>query len=150
MYTVKWSVLQYVIIRPAVTITGIICEVYGVLCESGGFNLNSVHFANIYLQFIDFISISYVSDLYSSKISLIVSSQYCVIRPFVILWPRQGGAERPKTTRQILSYQTYSHGDLLSILYLHIFIWSRACYSCHDILDSNKHCSWLKCARHLY
>ncbi|KAG9076527.1 hypothetical protein FS749_011701 [Ceratobasidium sp. UAMH 11750] len=31
MYTIKWSVLQYVIIRPAVSITGIICEALGVL-----------------------------------------------------------------------------------------------------------------------
>jgi len=58
MYTVKWAVLQYVIIRPAVSITGIICEAYGVLCESGGFGLNSIHFANLYLQAIDFVSIT--------------------------------------------------------------------------------------------
>ena len=60
MYTVKWAVMQYVILRPAVSIAGIICQAYGVLCESGGFGLNSIHFANIYLQAIDFVSITCV------------------------------------------------------------------------------------------
>ncbi|ETW76861.1 hypothetical protein HETIRDRAFT_442143 [Heterobasidion irregulare TC 32-1] len=55
MYTVKWSVLQYVIVRPAVSIAGIICEKYKVLCESGSYN---VHFAKVYLDAIDFVSIS--------------------------------------------------------------------------------------------
>jgi len=55
MYTVKWSVLQYVIIRPACSIAGIICQAYNVLCESGSFD---VHFANVYLEAIDFVSIS--------------------------------------------------------------------------------------------
>ncbi|KAF5345730.1 hypothetical protein D9757_013300 [Collybiopsis confluens] len=55
MYTLKWSVLQYVIFRPAISITGIICERLNVLCESQGFD---VHFANVYLEAIDFVSIS--------------------------------------------------------------------------------------------
>lgn len=55
MYTVKWSVLQYVIIRPACSIAGIICEALNVLCESAGWNIN---YANVYLEVIDFISIS--------------------------------------------------------------------------------------------
>lgn len=55
MYTIKWSVLQYVIIRPAVTIAGIICEARGVLCEAAGFD---PHWANVYLEAIDFASIS--------------------------------------------------------------------------------------------
>ncbi|KIK09216.1 hypothetical protein K443DRAFT_671702 [Laccaria amethystina LaAM-08-1] len=55
MYAVKWSVLQYVVVRPAVSLIGIICEAFGVLCETQGFNM---HFANAYLQSIDFISIS--------------------------------------------------------------------------------------------
>jgi len=56
MYTVKWCVLQYVIIRPACSIAGIICEAFNVLCDSGPY---SVHFANVYLEVIDFISIRY-------------------------------------------------------------------------------------------
>ncbi|KAI6141602.1 DUF300-domain-containing protein [Pisolithus tinctorius] len=55
MYTVKWSVLQYVIIRPACSIAGIICEAFNVLCESAGY---SIYYANVYLEVIDFISIS--------------------------------------------------------------------------------------------
>jgi hypothetical protein len=55
MYTVKWSVLQYVIIRPLGTIAGIICERFNVLCESAGYN---VHFANVWIETIEFISIS--------------------------------------------------------------------------------------------
>jgi len=56
MYTVKWFVLQYIIIRPAVSITGIICEKLKVLCQADGF---SVHHASAYLDVIDFVSISF-------------------------------------------------------------------------------------------
>ncbi|KAH8832717.1 DUF300-domain-containing protein [Flagelloscypha sp. PMI_526] len=55
MYTLKWSVLQYVIIRPLCSIAGIICEALGVLCESAGYN---PRYANLYIEFIDFISIT--------------------------------------------------------------------------------------------
>ncbi|KAG2062925.1 DUF300-domain-containing protein, partial [Suillus decipiens] len=55
MYTLKWAVLQYVIFRPATSIAGIICQIYNVLCESGPY---SIHFANVYLEAIDFASIS--------------------------------------------------------------------------------------------
>ncbi|KAK7057130.1 organic solute transporter Ostalpha-domain-containing protein [Favolaschia claudopus] len=55
MYSVKWSVLQYVVIRPAVSIAGIVTQALNVLCESEGFN---VHYANVYLEAIDFVSIS--------------------------------------------------------------------------------------------
>ncbi|KAF9443865.1 DUF300-domain-containing protein [Macrolepiota fuliginosa MF-IS2] len=55
MYTVKWSVLQYVIIRPAASIAGIICEKLGVLCHQEGF---SPRWANVYIESINFVSIS--------------------------------------------------------------------------------------------
>ncbi|KAG1723155.1 organic solute transporter Ostalpha-domain-containing protein [Suillus lakei] len=55
MYTLKWSVLQYVVIRPAVTIAGIICQAYNLLCES---NLFNIYFANIYLEAVNFVSVS--------------------------------------------------------------------------------------------
>lgn len=54
MYTLKWSVLQYAIIRPAVSIAGIVCEAFHVLCESEW----SIHFAGVYLEAVDFVSIS--------------------------------------------------------------------------------------------
>ncbi|KAG6846202.1 hypothetical protein H0H93_015454, partial [Arthromyces matolae] len=38
-----------------ISIIGIICEKYNVLCESAGF---SVHYANVYLEAADFVSIS--------------------------------------------------------------------------------------------
>lgn len=40
----------------AVSIVGIICQALNILCESQGFN---VHFANVYLEAIDFVSIRY-------------------------------------------------------------------------------------------
>ncbi|RDB25344.1 hypothetical protein Hypma_007883 [Hypsizygus marmoreus] len=55
MYAVKWAVLQYVIVRPAVSIASIICEAFNVLCPSEGF---SPKYANVYLSAIDFVSIS--------------------------------------------------------------------------------------------
>ncbi|KJA22431.1 hypothetical protein HYPSUDRAFT_41052 [Hypholoma sublateritium FD-334 SS-4] len=55
MYTVKWSVLQYIIIRPAASIAGIICEKLDILCDSDGY---SWKYASVYLAVIDFISIS--------------------------------------------------------------------------------------------
>ncbi|KAG5636738.1 hypothetical protein H0H81_006996 [Sphagnurus paluster] len=50
-----WSVLQYVIIRPLVSIVGIICEKLHVLCESAGY---SIYYASVYLECVDFVSIS--------------------------------------------------------------------------------------------
>jgi len=55
MHTIRWSVLQYVIIRPLGTIAGIICERFNVLCETAGYN---VHFAAVWIEAIEFISIS--------------------------------------------------------------------------------------------
>ncbi|KAJ7100568.1 DUF300-domain-containing protein [Mycena crocata] len=55
MYTVKWSVLQYVIVRPAASITGIVCQRLGILCESEGYN---PHFASVYISVAVFISIT--------------------------------------------------------------------------------------------
>ncbi|KAF9061573.1 DUF300-domain-containing protein [Rhodocollybia butyracea] len=55
LYTLKWTVMQYVIFRPAISIAAIICQALNVLCESEGFNF---HFANVYFEIIDFFSIS--------------------------------------------------------------------------------------------
>ncbi|KZT32287.1 DUF300-domain-containing protein [Sistotremastrum suecicum HHB10207 ss-3] len=55
MYTIKWAVLQYVIVRPLVSLAGIITNAEGLYCESGGYN---IHFAYAYLEGVDFISIS--------------------------------------------------------------------------------------------
>ncbi|KAF8630617.1 hypothetical protein AX15_002772 [Amanita polypyramis BW_CC] len=55
MHAVRWSVLQYVFVRPLITLVAIICQAAGVLCESQSYN---VHFASVYLDVIDFVSIS--------------------------------------------------------------------------------------------
>ncbi|KDR71551.1 hypothetical protein GALMADRAFT_253889 [Galerina marginata CBS 339.88] len=55
MYTVKWSVLQYVIIRPAASIAGIICAQFDVLCDADGYSLR---YASVYIEGVNFISIS--------------------------------------------------------------------------------------------
>ncbi|XP_006456404.1 hypothetical protein AGABI2DRAFT_228341 [Agaricus bisporus var. bisporus H97] len=55
MYTVKWSVLQYVIIRPVASIAGIVCENLDVLCKQSGF---SFRWAHLYIECVNFISIS--------------------------------------------------------------------------------------------
>jgi len=55
MYTLKWSVLQYVIIRPTLSIVGIICQAKGVLCESGPWSFKT---ANAYIEVIDGVSIT--------------------------------------------------------------------------------------------
>ncbi|EMD36088.1 hypothetical protein CERSUDRAFT_115994 [Gelatoporia subvermispora B] len=55
MYTLKWSVLQYVIVRPVLSIVGIICQHYGVLCESGPWSFKT---ANAYIEVIDAASIT--------------------------------------------------------------------------------------------
>lgn len=54
LYSIKWSVLQYVILRPLISIVGIICQAYNVLCPEE----YSSHFAGIYLDVVDFISLS--------------------------------------------------------------------------------------------
>jgi len=54
MYTLKWAVLQYCILRPLISIIGIITESYDVLCP----DQYSVHFAAVYLDSVDFVSFS--------------------------------------------------------------------------------------------
>ncbi|KAG8874828.1 hypothetical protein FRB98_008224 [Tulasnella sp. 332] len=54
MYTLKWSVLQYAAIRPLITIIGVVCQAFNVLCVS----TYSIHFAYVYLEAVDFVSIS--------------------------------------------------------------------------------------------
>ncbi|KAI0656125.1 DUF300-domain-containing protein [Cubamyces menziesii] len=55
MYAVKWSVLQYVIIRPLLSIAGIVCQYYGILCESGPWSFKTAH---AYITIIDGVSIT--------------------------------------------------------------------------------------------
>jgi len=54
MYTLKWAVLQYCVLRPLLSIAGVITEKYNVLCPSQ----YSIHFAAAYLDSVDFVSFS--------------------------------------------------------------------------------------------
>ncbi|KIM30457.1 hypothetical protein M408DRAFT_328045 [Serendipita vermifera MAFF 305830] len=54
MYTLKWSVMQYTIVRPACSIAGIITQYYHLLCETK----ISPYFAAVYIEAVDFASIS--------------------------------------------------------------------------------------------
>jgi len=55
MYAVKWAVLQYVIVRPLLSIIGIIAQAKGVLCESGSWSFRT---AKAYITLFDGISIT--------------------------------------------------------------------------------------------
>jgi hypothetical protein len=60
-----------------ITIAGIICQHYNVLCVSGPFG---IHYAEIYLDSIDFVSISYVglTSLYRLYTDVFAAPRYMV------------------------------------------------------------------------
>ncbi|KIL60225.1 hypothetical protein M378DRAFT_951421 [Amanita muscaria Koide BX008] len=104
MYTVKWSVLRYAIIRPLGTIAGIICERYGVLCGSAGFN---IHFASVWIQAIEFVSISvalYGLVVFYGLMSAELEgkrpmSKFAVIKLIVMFTSYQSSLSRPVNTQ---------------------------------------------------
>ncbi|WWC68309.1 uncharacterized protein I206_102233 [Kwoniella pini CBS 10737] len=53
-HALSFSVMQYVVLRPLISIISIICLYYDVLCPGE----YSVHFAEVYLEAVDFVSIS--------------------------------------------------------------------------------------------
>ncbi|WRT66011.1 uncharacterized protein IL334_002962 [Kwoniella shivajii] len=53
-HALSFSVMQYVILRPLISVIGIICLYYGVLCPDE----YSIHYAEVYLDAVDFVSIS--------------------------------------------------------------------------------------------
>ncbi|GAA5857727.1 hypothetical protein JCM5353_003327 [Sporobolomyces roseus] len=54
LHALKWSVLQYSLLRPLISIIEIVCQAYDVLCPTQ----YSVYFAEVYLDAADFVSIS--------------------------------------------------------------------------------------------
>lgn len=54
IHAVKWSVLQFVIVKPALAIAAIITEALGVFCETS----QSFAFANVYIEIVDFVCIT--------------------------------------------------------------------------------------------
>ncbi|GAA6058754.1 hypothetical protein JCM10212_001870 [Sporobolomyces blumeae] len=102
LHALKWSVLQYSLIRPAISIIEIICQAYDVLCPTQ----YSVYFAEVYLDAADFVSITVA--LYG----LIV---------FYALVKEQLAGKRPlakflciKLVVMVLFYQTFVFGVLQS------------------------------------
>ncbi len=132
MYTVKWSVLQYVIIRPLCSIVGVVCEKYNVLCESEGFDF---HYANAYLEIVDFISISCVAAP-PCAILLMITQGRVVWSPR-ILRPHQGRASGPATPSQVLVHQAHRHASLVPGLRLQLA--RRPYYPRHTVLDRSQH-----------
>jgi hypothetical protein len=103
----------------AASIAGIICEKYDVLCEADGFSLHS---ANLYLEGISFISITYAVPVsWTSKIfffhSLTCFSQYCIIWALRFLWSDARRTRRSPTDGQVHVDQVNSHVYVLSIIY---------------------------------
>ena len=62
-YTSTWYVLHLgrpftlFLHRTVISITGIICQAFNVLCTSESWN---IHYAQVYLEFVDFFSIRYI------------------------------------------------------------------------------------------
>ncbi|KAK0544752.1 hypothetical protein OC846_005938 [Tilletia horrida] len=54
LFLLKWAVLQYVIVRPALSIAGIILQYYDLLCTQ----TYSYKYGEVYIAAIDFVSIS--------------------------------------------------------------------------------------------
>ncbi|GAA6010174.1 hypothetical protein JCM11491_005376 [Sporobolomyces phaffii] len=54
LHALKWSVLQYSLLRPLISVIEIICQAYDKLCPTH----YSVYFAEVYLDAVDFVSIS--------------------------------------------------------------------------------------------
>lgn len=74
----------------ALSIAGIICEHYGVLCQSGPWSFKTAH---AYISVIDFLSITYVNNTRSISrciIYLRVSAQRCPVWTTAILRADEG------------------------------------------------------------
>lgn len=134
MYAVKWSVLQYVVIRPCkciwsfvckcvffslfscavLSIVGIIAQAKGVLCESGSWSFRT---AKAYITLFDGISITCVSfaDLVRCFL-LLISLQNRLVWSVCLLWSDEGGTGGKETTCEILVHQAYCYAHLLSVL----------------------------------
>lgn len=98
----QWSVLQYIIIRPAGSIAGIICEALDVLCESAGY---SWRYASVWIEGINFVSIRYslvFGNLFLSH--AIPPFKYCSLRPSRVLWPHARRTQRTTSDGQIFVY----------------------------------------------
>ncbi|KIR56013.1 hypothetical protein I315_01077 [Cryptococcus gattii Ru294] len=118
-HALSFSVMQYVILRPLISIIGIICEYYGVLCPEQ----YSVHFAEVYLDAIDFVSISVA--LYG----LIV---------FYVLCKDELKGKRPLSkflAIKLIVFFTFYQNFLFSILQSHGVIKGTAMWTATNVSD---------------
>ncbi|KIR30611.1 hypothetical protein I309_00749 [Cryptococcus deuterogattii LA55] len=118
-HALSFSVMQYVILRPLISIIGIICEYYGVLCPEQ----YSVHFAEVYLDAIDFVSISIA--LYG----LIV---------FYVLCKDELKGKRPLSkflAIKLIVFFTFYQNFLFSILQSHGVIKGTAMWTATNVSD---------------
>lgn len=129
----QWAVLQYVVVRPrtyayllskisctdlltiiVISIIGIICQALNILCESQGFN---PHFANVYLEAIDFVTIRWVRMYFWLLSTLYTCCQFSTIWAPPLLWLDTRGVEREKTTGKIFVNKAYCLLHILSIFH---------------------------------
>ena len=123
------SVLQYTVVRPAISIVGIICQAYNILCEQSW----NYKYASVYLSSIDFVSITYVpiflhrpefmSDkslgsvaLYGlvSTVSLWSQFRVTICGVVVILWFDTSRVGRATSVSQIPLHQTHRYVSMVS------------------------------------
>lgn len=90
IFLVKWSVLQFVILKPLISLSSIITQALGVFCGTS----QSPRFANVWLEVIDFVSVtialyglitlySLISDELRGKRPLAKFSTIKIVRPAI-------------------------------------------------------------------
>jgi len=145
--------MQYVVIRPLVSIAGIICQALNVLCENDGFSLSNFHFAYPYIEVVDTLSITIA--LYG----LIV---------FYVLTRTELTGRRPlakflciKLIVFFTFYQSFvvcimptllncAASELITSSILLVQHIARPRHSCYGVLDDNEHYRWAQCACYLH
>jgi hypothetical protein len=95
-----------------VTVVGMICQSYNVLCSSGGF---SARYADVYLEAIDFVSIRYVN--LTLDCFMLINFQHCSIWFDLVLWPDEGRACREPPSCQVSINQAHRNVHILPVVY---------------------------------
>lgn len=104
-----------------VTVVGMICQAYNVLCSSGGF---SARYANVYLEAIDFISITYVN--LTLGCFMLINFQHCSIWFDLVLWPDEGRACGKPPPCQVPINQAHRNVHILPVVYRMSYIFRTA------------------------
>ncbi|OCF31838.1 hypothetical protein I317_03341 [Kwoniella heveanensis CBS 569] len=118
-HALSFSVMQYVILRPLISIIGIITEYYGLLCPSE----YSIHYADVYLEAVDFVSISV--------------ALYGLIVFYVLCKPELKG-RRPLSkflAIKLIVFFTFYQSFVFSILQSHNVIKGTALWTATNVSD---------------